>query len=59
MNDTTMRYKRTLDQAFPFGPEYGNPITCYEGNRMVDRAIAAMLFIGVLAVIASIAWGTA
>ena len=47
----TRKYSRTLDEAFPFGPEYGcaieRPIDA--GDKLVLSAcLAASVFMGVL-----------
>lgn len=48
----TRRFPRTMNEAFPFGPEYGCSITRYErfdGHRLiVPVCLACALFVAIL-----------
>lgn len=51
----TRKYARTLDEAFPFGPEYSSAITrVYRRPIFADVAIAVI--IGVLLAYGLFAW---
>jgi len=46
----TRKYPRTLDEAYPFGPEYGCSIEHYKPGRIADIAVAIALVIGAVTV---------
>lgn len=46
---TRTRFARTLDEAFPFGPEYGCAITRYERTDWAQIAVYAACAIGAAA----------
>lgn len=56
----TRKHPRTLNDAFPFGPEYGCAITRFasdrRGSTVADVALAVV--IGVLLATALVAWWT-
>ena len=54
----TRKYARTLDEAFPFGPEYGSAITrVYRRRIFADVACATVL--GLLLAYGLMAWAMA
>lgn len=49
------KFARTMDEAFPFGPEYGCAITCAYKPSLAERllfAAAKLAFIGTLLALA-------
>ena len=53
----TRRYPRTLNQAFPFGPEYGAAIERPAPSVIADLALAAVIGLGLAALL--VAWWSA
>jgi len=43
----TRRYPRTMNEAFPFGPEYGCAITRYRNHGATFKDYALAIVIGV------------
>jgi len=43
----TRRYPRTMNEAFPYGPEYGCAITRYKHAGATFKDYAAAIIIGV------------
>lgn len=52
-----IKFHRTLDQAFPFGPDYGCAIKCYRSERASGYLLAATVGIG-LAVLLAAWWSS-
>lgn len=44
------KFARTLDQAFPFGPEYGCAITRVHKTSLVERLFGAFIAVCLFAV---------
>lgn len=52
-----IKFHRTMDQAFPFGPDYGCAIKCTRRSRAADYILATCIGIG-LAVLLAAWWSS-